>query len=145
MIARFLLLISAAVWFVVAFTGCGANIATYYKGVATGFNVAESCSEFSGMANKDKETEIKKLADADKVVESKALRESWRPTYEKIALSCKALLMGAKVALKAGPVVEKAVNRDKLILDWLVKSAALVVEVVARLGEIGIKIPGGGL
>lgn len=142
---KFLLLAAAGIMFLLAFTGCGANIGSYYKGVATGFNVAESCSEFSGMANKDKETEIKKLADADKPADAKALRDTWRPTYEKIALACKAILLGSKVALKTGPIVEKAANRDKLILDWLIKSAALAAEVVLRLGEIGIKLPGGVL
>lgn len=136
-----LALIAGGVLVALAFSGCGFTMTDYYRHTATVLNASETCYEVGSATNRDKEGAFKKLAlDGDKT-SAKLQAETWRPKYDKILLSCDALRASGRTALYAAPVVEKGINREKNIRDWVIKSGVLIAASALAYSEVGVKFP----
>lgn len=126
-------------------SACGVPMmVTYHQTVSTAAVTAAACRGVLSEAHEKKTADVTAKAHAGDKIGAQADLDRWLISYEKVKLACGSLKTTAKLMLNAVPIVEAAVNKTKVALEWIARITNVGLDVTKTLAEAGLKIPGGG-
>lgn len=130
-------------WLALTLAGCGSVMMRYDQATSTAAIAASGCREVLSEAHEQKAEGVIAKANAGEVEAARADLERWKATYNKVRLACAILRATAEEALAMRPVVAASVSRDVDVASWIARLAALGLDTVRILADVGLKIPGG--